>query len=85
MLVVFFVQVYFYDFMDYYRDLSVAIENDECFRAVALDAWVLPPQDGRGNTSAGEGGGSDCRAVVTHPDGVQEVRQQKKRGFSRVL
>ena len=45
MLVVFFVQVYFYDFMDYYRDLSVAIENDECFRAVALDAWVLPPQD----------------------------------------
>ncbi|CAN0553979.1 unnamed protein product, partial [Laminaria digitata] len=63
--------------MDYFRDLSVAIENDEYFQSVTLDAWVLPAQDerGNGNSTGGDGRGNGCRAIVTHPDGVQEARQ----------
>lgn len=65
--------VHFCDFIDYFRDLSAAIENDEYFQAVALNAWVLPAQDDR--EGSGDAVNTDsCRALVTHPDGVQEAR-----------
>eukprot|EP00903_Cladosiphon_okamuranus_P011643 g10951.t1 len=63
--------VLFCDFIDYFRDLSAAIENDEYFQEVVLNAWVLPAEDDRGG---GEGSNTDsCRALVTHPDGAQEI------------
>lgn len=62
--------VHFCDFIDYFRDLSAAIENDEYFQGVALNAWVLPAEDDRGG---GANNTDSCRALVTHPDGVQEV------------
>lgn len=63
--------VHFSDFLDYFRDLSAAIENDEYFQAVTLNAWVLPAHDGNGNISNSTT--DSCRALVTHPDGVQEA------------
>ena len=65
--------VYFCDFIDYYRDLSAAIDNDEYFQGVALNAWVLPAEDDRGGRGGGASNTDSCRALVTHPDGVQEV------------
>ncbi|CAN0572717.1 unnamed protein product [Ectocarpus sp. 12 AP-2014] len=68
--------------MDYFRDLSAAIENDDYFQAVTLNAWVLPAQEfpaagyDDGNNSTGS-----CRALVTHPDGVQEARKARSRLF----
>eukprot|EP00752_Nemacystus_decipiens_P010458 g9317.t1 len=64
--------VHFRDFIDYFRDLSAAIENDEYFQAVALNAWVLPSEDDGGG-NGGANNTESCRALVTHPDGVQEV------------
>ncbi|CAN0557715.1 unnamed protein product, partial [Ectocarpus sp. 12 AP-2014] len=69
--------VLFCDFMDYFRDLSAAIENDDYFQAVTLNAWVLPAQDrpaagyDDGNINANNNNTGSCRALVTHPDGVQ--------------
>lgn len=75
--------VLFCDFMDYFRDLSTAIENDDYFQAVTLNAWVLPAQDAPGaggdddeNRNANNNTAS-CRALVTHPDGVQEARKAR--------
>ncbi|CAM9584253.1 unnamed protein product [Scytosiphon promiscuus] len=66
--------VHFCDFMDYFRDLSAAIENDDYFESVTLNAWVLPAYDNDGQGGGRESGDADSRrAVVTHSDGVQEV------------
>ncbi|CAM9774836.1 unnamed protein product, partial [Pylaiella littoralis] len=72
--------VFFCDFMDYFRDLSAAIENDEYFQAVTLNAWVLPARDDRGeeggdkntaSTTNNHNSSTDsCRALVAHPDGL---------------
>lgn len=95
---VFYFKVLFCQFMDYFRDLSAAIENEEYFEAVALNLWTptapsvyaSADQGGRAMNSSSLSGGS-CdddtkgalnssssntnrrRALVTHPDGVQEV------------
>lgn len=76
--------VLFCDFMDYFRDLSAAIENDDYFQAVTLNAWVLPAQDAPGegdeddyNKNANSNNTGSCRALVTHPDGVQEARKTR--------
>ncbi|CAM9455966.1 unnamed protein product [Ectocarpus sp. 6 AP-2014] len=79
--------VLFCDFMDYFRDLSAAIENDDYFQAVTLNAWVLPAQEcpaagyGDGNKNANNNNTRSCRALVTHPDGVQEARKARSRLF----
>ena len=70
--------VHFCDFIDYFRDLSAAIENDEYFQAVALNAWVLPADNDRGGGCDGANNTDSCRALVTHPDGVQEVRWRNR-------
>lgn len=68
-------KVFFLDFIDYFRNLSAAIENDEYFQGVALNSWVLPAFPGHGDGPTGDGVENDCskQALVTHPDGVQEV------------
>ncbi|CAN0426838.1 unnamed protein product, partial [Ectocarpus sp. 8 AP-2014] len=77
--------VLFCDFMDYFRDLSAAIENDDYFQAVTLNAWVLPAQEcpaagyDDGNRNANNNNTASCRALVTHPDGVQEARKARSR------
>ncbi|CAM9454322.1 unnamed protein product [Hapterophycus canaliculatus] len=66
--------VHFCDFMDYFRDLSAAIENDDYFQSVTLNAWVLPAYGNKEQGGGREGGSTDGpRAIVTHSDGVQEV------------
>ncbi|CAM9877001.1 unnamed protein product [Ascophyllum nodosum] len=76
-------QVLFCDFIDYFWDISAAIDDDEYFWELVLKSWILPVKDDRGHSedggddSDGEGGGggeNSCRALVTHPDGVQEAR-----------
>lgn len=67
--------MFFLDFIDYFRDLSAAIENDDYFQGVALNSWVLPALPEHGDTQDGVGVENSCskQALVTHPDGVQEV------------
>merc|ERR1711907_201255 len=55
------------EFMDYYKGLSVGIENDDYFELMIRNAWHM---------SGGEGwaANTSCRRVlVTHGDGSQEV------------
>lgn len=74
--------------MDYFRDLSAAIENDQYFQAVTLNAWVLPARDDLGeeggdkntaSTTNNHNSSTDsCRALVAHPDGVQEASNSRQ-------
>jgi Ca2+-binding EF-hand superfamily protein len=55
------------EFLDYYKDLSAGIDNDDYFELMIRNAWHM---------SGGEGwcGNTTCRRVlVTHSDGSQEV------------
>jgi len=55
------------EFLDYYKDLSAGIDDDDYFELMIRNAWHM---------SGGEGwaGNSSCRRVlVTHTDGAQEV------------
>merc|ERR1712070_243124 len=55
------------EFLDYYKDLSAGIDNDDYFELMIRNAWHM---------SGGEGwcANSSCRRVlVTHTDGGQEV------------
>ncbi|CAB1115696.1 unnamed protein product [Ectocarpus sp. CCAP 1310/34] len=65
--------VLFCDFMDYFRDLSAAIENDDYFQAVTLNAWVLPAQECPATGYDDGNNTGSCRALVTHSDGVLEI------------
>lgn len=68
-------QVFFCDFINYFRDISPAIEDDEYFNEVALNSWVFPVKGDQGESNYGNSGDSTCRALVTHPDGYQEVNK----------
>jgi hypothetical protein len=57
----------FQEFLEYYRDVSAGIENDEYFELMIRNAWHM---------SGGEGAAkcTSCRHVlVTHKDGREET------------
>lgn len=72
--------VHFCDFMDFFRDLSAAIQNDDYFQSVTLNAWAIPAYDNEGQGAGRKSGNTDGRrAIVTHSDGVQEARNKSNR------
>jgi len=57
----------FQEFLEYYRDVSAGIDDDEYFELMIRNAWHI---------SGGEGAAANtsCRRVlVTHGDGSEEV------------
>ncbi|CAM9499763.1 unnamed protein product, partial [Choristocarpus tenellus] len=55
------------EFLEYFKDISAAVENDEYFELVMRNAWHISGGEGQAENSS-------CRRVlVTHFDGAQEV------------
>jgi len=55
------------EFLDYYKDLSAGIDNDDYFELMIRNAWHISGGQGWAENS------SDRRVLVTHTDGSQEV------------
>lgn len=72
-------QVFFSEFIEYFRDISPAIEDDKYFHDVALNSWIFRVKGNQGRSDYGNSGDSTCRALVTHPDGYQEVNKTGER------
>jgi hypothetical protein len=55
------------EFMDYYKDISASIDNDDYFELVIRNAWHIDGGEGAcANTTI-------KRVLKTNPDGSQEV------------
>ena len=71
LLLLFFFQVTFTEFSDYYSSVSASIDDDDYFELMMRNSWHI---------SGGEGwcANSSCRRVlVTHADGRQTVEEIK--------
>lgn len=72
-------QVNFCDFMDYFRDISAAIENDDYFQALVMNCWILPASYERDDGDSifdrvSNDGKASPQALGMQPDESQEVR-----------
>ena len=56
------------EFLEYYRDMSVNIEDEDYFELMVRNAWHISGGEGAAANS------SDLRVLVIHSDGSQEVR-----------
>lgn len=59
------------EFLDYYKGLSVGIDNDEYFELMIRNAWHISGGEGAAANS------SNRRVLVIHSDGTQEVVEIK--------
>jgi Ca2+-binding EF-hand superfamily protein len=55
------------EFIDYYKDLSAAIDNDQYFELMLRNSWHIDGAEGAASTA------SNLRVLVTHMDGTQSV------------
>jgi Ca2+-binding EF-hand superfamily protein len=60
------------EFIDFYKDLSAAIDNDQYFELMLRNSWRVSGGGGNGELSPSKGG---FRVRVTHLDGTQSVER----------
>ena len=59
------------EFLDYYKDLSVGIDDDDYFELMMRNAWHLTGGEGNHENT------SNLRVLVVHKDGSQTVEEVK--------
>lgn len=64
------------EFLDYYKDISASITDDDYFELMIRNAWRIMGGAGTAGNTA------NTRVLVVHKDGSQEVCATSSHGFA---